>query len=156
MVNRTPTSENEVSNIKYVDDSVGEGTLLRFNQTLTNILKVSVGNDTYNLTKFAKIQYTDTTEVKFLNRGSDLLQKCNIKGFNKNNDSKVGNLLKSTITNHPPAIQERLHFPHLVIVSCISKLVQIITVTKECLLALNGLILYKLVILLSIIIDFQF
>ena len=49
-VNRNPTSDNKVSNKRYVDDSL-ENTLLRFNQTLMNYLKVSVGNDTYHLTK---------------------------------------------------------------------------------------------------------
>ena len=37
-VNRNPTSDNEVSNKRYNDDSIAEGTLLRFNQTLTNYL----------------------------------------------------------------------------------------------------------------------
>ena len=50
-VNRNPNSDDELSNKKYVDDSIGEGTILRFNQTLENYLKVSVANDTYNLTK---------------------------------------------------------------------------------------------------------
>ena len=68
-VNRNPSSDNEVSNKKYVDDSIGEGTLLRFNQTLTNYLKNSVGNDTYNLTKYDKIQNTDTTNIKYSNTG---------------------------------------------------------------------------------------
>ena len=54
-------------------------TILRFNQTLQNYLKVSVGNDTYNLTKYDKIQITDTTEIKYPNIGSDLLQKWYIK-----------------------------------------------------------------------------
>ena len=51
--NRNPSSENEVSK-KYVDDSKGEGTLLRFNQTLENYLKVSVGKDVFNLSKYDK------------------------------------------------------------------------------------------------------
>ena len=55
-VNRKPSSDNELSNKKNVDDSIGEGTLLRFNQTLQNYLKVSVGNDTYNLSKYNKKQ----------------------------------------------------------------------------------------------------
>ena len=46
-VNRNPTSDNEVTNKKYVDDSIGDVTILRFNQILENYLKVSVGNDTY-------------------------------------------------------------------------------------------------------------
>ena len=53
-VNRNPNSDDELSNKKYVDDSIGEGTILRFNQTLENYLKVSVGNDTYNLTNMIK------------------------------------------------------------------------------------------------------
>ena len=100
-VNRNPTSYNEVTNEKYVDDSIGHGNVLRFNQTLGNYLKVSVGNDTYILTKFDKIQTTDTTEIKFPNIGSDLLQKWKIKCTNKNNHSKVGNFIKLTKTNSP-------------------------------------------------------
>ena len=100
-VNRNPNLDNELSNKKYVDDSIGEGTILRFNQTLENYLKVSVGNDTYNLTKYDKIQIIDTTEIKYPNIGSDLLQKWNIKCNNKNNVSKVGDFIKSTKTNSP-------------------------------------------------------
>ena len=100
-VNRDPNLDNELSNKKYVDNSIGEGTLLRFNQTLQNYLKVSVGNDTYNLTKYDKIQITDTTEMRYPNIGSDLLQKWNIKCNNKNIVSKVGDFIKSTKTNSP-------------------------------------------------------
>ena len=50
-VNREPSLDNELSNKKYVDDQLDKNTILRFNQTLENYLKVSVGNDTYNLTK---------------------------------------------------------------------------------------------------------
>ena len=100
-VNRDPNLDNELSNKKYVDNSIGEGTLLRFNQTLENYLKVSVGNDTYNLTKYNKIQILDTTEIKYPNIGSDLLQKWNIKCNNKINVSKVGDFIKSTKTNSP-------------------------------------------------------
>ena len=48
-VSRIPTSDNELASKKYIDDSIGEDTLFRFNQTLSNCLKVSVGNDSYNL-----------------------------------------------------------------------------------------------------------
>ena len=82
-VNRNPISDNEVSIKIYVDDSIGEGTLLRFNQTLQNYLKVSVGNDTYNFTKYDKLQNIDTTIIKYPNTGGYLLQnwviKCNDK-----------------------------------------------------------------------------
>ena len=47
---------------KIVDDSFRESTIVTFNQTLENYLNSSVGNDTYYLTKYDKIQITDTTE----------------------------------------------------------------------------------------------
>ena len=56
VVNRNPNSDKELANTKYVDDSIEDGNVLRFNQTLENYLKVSVGNDTYNLTEYDKIQ----------------------------------------------------------------------------------------------------
>ena len=100
-VNRNPNLDNELANKKYIDDELDKNTVLRFNQTLQNYLKVSVGNDTYNLTKYDKIQITDTTEMRYPNIGSDLLQKWNIKCNNKNNVSKVGDFMKSTKTNSP-------------------------------------------------------
>ena len=54
-VKRNPTSNTEVSNKKYVDDSIEEGTIVRFNQTLPNDSKVSVGNNIYNLSKYDRI-----------------------------------------------------------------------------------------------------
>ena len=53
-VSRDPGSNNEVTNKKYVNDDLDKNTIVRFNQTLSNYLKVSVGNDTYNLTKYNK------------------------------------------------------------------------------------------------------
>ena len=75
--------------------------MLRFNQTLSNYLKVSVGNDNYNLTKYDKIQITDITEMRYPNIGSDLLRKWKIKCNNKNNQSRITDFIKSTITNSP-------------------------------------------------------
>ena len=66
-VNRNPYSDNELAHENHVDDSKGEGIVLRFNQTLETYLKVSVGNDTYNLTKYDRIQITDTTNIKYPN-----------------------------------------------------------------------------------------
>ena len=62
--NRNPDLDNDLASKKHVDDSVGEGNILRFNTTLQNYLKVSIGNYTYNLTKYDKIQITDTTIIK--------------------------------------------------------------------------------------------
>ena len=47
-VNRNPSSDIGLANKKYVDDSIGEGNVLRFNQTLEKQLKKSVGNDIHN------------------------------------------------------------------------------------------------------------
>ena len=112
-VNRNPSSDNELANKKYVDASIREGNVLRFNQTIQNCLKVSVGNDTYNLTKNYKIQNIGKTEFKFPNIGSDLPQKWNINRNNKSNDSKVGNFLKSTITNSPTGYSGATNLPQI-------------------------------------------
>ena len=61
-VNREPSSDKELANKKYIDNELDKNTIVRFNQTLSNYLKVSVGNDTYNLTKYDKKQLTDVTE----------------------------------------------------------------------------------------------
>ena len=100
-VNRDPSSDNELANKKFIDDELDKSTVLRINQTLTIYLKVSVGKDTYNLTKYDKIQATDTTAIKFPKTGSDLLQRWSIKCNSKNNVSKVGDFIKSTKTISP-------------------------------------------------------
>ena len=96
LVNRNPISDNELVNKIYLDDELDKNTILRFHQTLQSYLNVFVGNDIYHLTKYNKIQIVDMSEIKFLNIGSDLFQKWNFKGNNKNSDSKVGNFKKST------------------------------------------------------------
>ena len=100
-VNRNPTSDNELSNEKYIDDELDKNTILRFNQTLQNYLKVSVGNDTYNLSKYDKIQLIEVTEIRYPNIGITLLPKWKIENLNKINGAKLGNFLRSTITNSP-------------------------------------------------------
>ena len=50
-VNGKPSSNNDLANKKYVDDSIGGGNISRFNPTLQTHLKVSVGNDIYKLIK---------------------------------------------------------------------------------------------------------
>ena len=78
-VNRDPSFHNELANRKYVDDSIGEGDVLRFFQTPENYLKVSVGSDTYNLLKYDKTQTTDLTSIEYPNSGGCLLQNWVIK-----------------------------------------------------------------------------
>ena len=48
-INNNPTDDNHVSNKKYIDNELDKNTIVRFNQTLQNYLKVSVRNDIYNL-----------------------------------------------------------------------------------------------------------
>ena len=100
-INNNPTDDNHVSNKKYIDDQLDKNTIVRFNQTLENYLKVSIGNDTYNLTKYNKIQITDTTIIKYPNNGGYLLQNWNIRCNDKNNNGKIQNFLRSTKTNSP-------------------------------------------------------
>ena len=100
-VNKIPFKKDEVSNKNYSDDSIEEGIILRFNQTLQIYLKVSVGNDTYNLTNYDKVQITDTTSIKYPNIGGYLLQQWNIKCNDKNISGNMQNFIKSTKTNSP-------------------------------------------------------
>ena len=59
-VNRDPNLDNEPAIENNFDDSMGEGTTGRFNQTLQKHLKVSVENGTYNNFINDKIKITDT------------------------------------------------------------------------------------------------
>ena len=63
-------------------------------------MKVSVGNDVYNLNKYDKKQLIDVTEFKSSpDIGSDLLPKSRIENLQINNGAKVGNFLNSTVTS---------------------------------------------------------
>ena len=100
-INNNPTDDNHVTNKKYIDNEINKNTIVRFNQTLQNYLKVSVGNDIYNLTKYDKIQIVDITEIRFPNEGKYLLQKWNIIYSDINGNGKLNNILKSTKTSSP-------------------------------------------------------
>ena len=100
-VNRNPSSDNELVNIKYLDDELDRNTILRFNETLVKYLKVSVGNDIYNLTQYNKIQLTDTTLRKAGNTGRYLLPYWKILCNDKNNSCKMSKIIKSTKSNSP-------------------------------------------------------
>ena len=100
-VNRNTSSGYEVANKKYIDDEQDKNTVLRFNQTLQNHLKISVGNNTYNLTKCDKIQLTDITTMKVGNTGGYLLPYWKIICNDKNKNRKTTNFIKSTKSNSP-------------------------------------------------------
>ena len=86
-------------------------TLVRFNQTLQNYLKISVGNDTYNLTKYNKISITDITGIKFPNIDDALIQKWKIYWNNKNNQSRINDFIKPTKTNSPSSYSGATSLP---------------------------------------------
>ena len=109
--NNNPTDDNHVSNKKYIDGELDKNTLLRFNQTLMNYLKVSVGNDTYNLTKYDKIQLTDITVMKAGNTGVYLLPYWKFICNYKNNNGKISNFKKSTKTNSPTSYSGATSLP---------------------------------------------
>ena len=110
-INNNPSDDNHVSNKKYIDDELDKSTIVRFNQTLENYLKVSVGNDTYNLTKYDKIQLTDITTIKNGNTGGYLLPYWRIVCNDKNNNGKIHNFIKSTITNSPTGKSGAMNIP---------------------------------------------
>ena len=100
-VNNNPTDDNHVSNKKYVDDQLDKNTIVRFNQTLDNYLQVSVGNTSYKLTKYDKIQITDTTVIRVGNGGAFILPLSKIICNNKNNNGKISNFIRTTRTSSP-------------------------------------------------------
>ena len=100
-VNKNPNLENELANKKQINDELDKNTVLRFIQTLEKDLKVSVGKDTNKLTKYDRIQVTDTIIFKYPNTGGYLLQKWVIKCNDKNNNGKRQNFIKSTTTKSP-------------------------------------------------------
>ena len=99
--NGDPSSDDELSNKKLVDDELYKKTKLGFNQTLDNYLKVSVGNDTYNLTKFDKLKFTDTTIFKTGNSGGYLLPNWRNICNDRINNGNISSCIKSTKTNSP-------------------------------------------------------
>ena len=101
VVNNIPSDDYHVSNKKYIDDQLDKNTIVRFNQTLQNYLKVSVGDTIYNLTKYDKIAVIDITEMRAPSTGASLLQKWNITSRNTFGDTKVAQFIKSTRTSSP-------------------------------------------------------
>ena len=63
-VDRNPLLDEEVSVGIHFDEVLDKNTIPRYNQTLQNYLKVSVGNNIYNLTKHNRKQLIDKTLIK--------------------------------------------------------------------------------------------
>ena len=100
-INNNPSDDNHVCNKKYVDDEIDKNTIVRFNQTLTNYLKISVGNDIYHLTKYNKYYLTDITKMIAPNTGLYLMPRWIIECRDRNANGKINNFIRSTKTNSP-------------------------------------------------------
>ena len=112
-INNDRTDDNHVGNKKYIDDELDKNTILRFNQTLQNFLQVSVGNDTYNLTKYDKKQITDSTIFKTGNSGGYLLPSWRIFCNDKIINGKITNFVRATKTNSPTGDSGATSLPHI-------------------------------------------
>ena len=110
-VDRIPSLDNELANEKYVDDGLDKNTFLRFNQTLETYLKVSIGKDTYNLTKYDKIEIRYITEIVCPNVGGYFLRNWVITAIDINNNSKIQNFKRSTKTSSPTGASGAMSLP---------------------------------------------
>ena len=101
-INNNPTDDNHVINKKSIDDQLDKDTIVRLNDDSNDkYLKVNVNNSTYNLQIYNKILLTDTTIINFLNNGGYLLPSWRIFCNDRNNNSKIQNLIRSTKTSSP-------------------------------------------------------
>ena len=102
IINKKPSSDNEVSNRKYIDEELDKNTIVRLNDDSNDrYLKVNIKNSTYNLQIYNKILLTDTTVIKYPNHGGYLLPNWRIVCNDRNNSGKIQNLIRSTKTNSP-------------------------------------------------------
>ena len=97
IVIRHPTSVNELSKWKYVDDSIGEGS----DETQQNIIEVSVGKNVSNLTKSDREQILDTKNFETANAGGQLLPLWRKDCNDMNNAGKTPIFPRATGTNSP-------------------------------------------------------
>ena len=88
IIDRNPTIDNDLSTKNYVDDSMGKGSIFRYNQSIQKRFKVQIGNTEYNLTIPDRFYRTHTTRGKNPNRGGWLLQQWNIKCIDTINRGK--------------------------------------------------------------------
>ena len=159
IVNRSPSSDDQLTNKKIIDDSLSGDVLrlsLRFNQTLESYLKVSVGNESYSLTKFVEIQIRDKTEIHFSNIRSNLLQKL-IFEKTESNGSQIGHFIESTKLNSQTSYSgARQACLPLEIQLCIKNQAKLIQVVKIFSFLLNEQFLFKILMSHSFPADFQF
>ena len=91
---RNPIPDNDLTK-KHVDVEMDKNSNLRNIQRLEKHLKISTGNDTYNLTNYDKIQIANTTIFYTPNSGRLLLQQSKIDCIHESNNDKRQNYIKS-------------------------------------------------------------
>ena len=128
---------------KFVVESLDSGNILKFYQTLQNYLKLSVGNDVYNFSKYDEIQNTDTTIFNYPNTFVYLPQNWVIKCNDKKTMVKYKILLTEQKQTTQQVIMEQIHYLKSVIVLCILRFHSVFLVMM-CLSAGKELILYQL------------
>ena len=110
---------------KYIDDELHKNTVLKYNQTLQNYLKVSVGNDVCNLFKI-KNKNNRYSNYQLFVKSRICIAKWKITCNDKNNFGKIRNLIRLTKTNSPSSNSGATSLPLIGDSSCIWKQVQTI------------------------------
>ena len=101
-INNNPMDDNNVTNKKYVDDSIDESSIIRINDDSNErYLQARVNNVAYNLQIFNKAQMIHTTEIISPNKAGYLLQGWTILCNNVNGTGKLGDFVKSTQSSSP-------------------------------------------------------
>ena len=130
------------SQIKKIDDELNKDSILGFIQSLDNYVKVSVGNDVYNLAKYDKTQSTNTTIIKHPKNGGYLLQNWVIKCNDRKGAGNIQNFKSQRKRILQLLIQEQQAYLQWLIVLCILR--HALTIMKRMFsVVLNGLILLK-------------
>ena len=93
-VDRIPTSNNELSNEKIIDDYLVQDIILRFNQSFEEYLKISVRDSVCFLRRYSKEQIIVRRVIKAPNNEGFLLQQWNKKCNDKDKNGKTQNFIK--------------------------------------------------------------
>ena len=115
---RDPTSHKELANEKIIDGELDKNTFLRLNQTLENYLKVSVGNDTSNLSKYDEIPFTDTTFIRNSKTGGYVLPLWKTYCNDRNGGGKIPNFIRATKSSSSTIHSGATSYLLLVVVLC--------------------------------------
>ena len=111
--NRGHNLDKELTTKKYVVDSMGKITVLKFNRTLEHYIEIYVGNIDYNLTEKLNVQFIDTTVFKVPNQHFELQESWNKRCDDRNNNGKVSILIKTKISSPTGKLEATLLRPGL-------------------------------------------